>query len=106
MSSSLHSCITRISVTVFLLIALLARAVRELSNRSDPAQKFQVGAVAFSGNSIFSDRDLAAVMRIQPRPFTRRAKTRPEFEPTTFTNDLKRLRIFYQAHGYYHLRLS
>ena len=33
-------------------------------------------------------------------------KPYPEFEPTTFTNDLKRLRLFYEAHGYYHLRLS
>jgi len=45
-------------------------------------------------------------MRTKPRPFYTPWKARPEFEPTTFTNDLKRLRIFYQAHGYYHLRLT
>ena len=45
-------------------------------------------------------------MRTKPRPFYTPWKARPEFEPTTFTNDLKRLRIFYEAHGYYHLRLT
>ncbi len=45
-------------------------------------------------------------MRTEPRPFYTPWKARPEFEPTTFTNDLKRLRIFYEAHGYYHLRLT
>ena len=45
-------------------------------------------------------------MRTKPRPFYTPWKARPEFEPTTFTNDFKRLRIFYQAHGYYHLRLT
>ena len=45
-------------------------------------------------------------MRTKPRPFYTPWKARPEFEPGTFTNDLKRLRIFYEAHGYYHLRLT
>ncbi len=107
MSSSLHSCITRISITVFFLIAVLAPVARAMSvDDLDPAQHWKLGALAFSGNRLFADRDLQAVMRTKPRPFYMPWKARPEFEPTTFTNDLKRLRIFYEAHGYYHLRLS
>ncbi len=107
MSSSLHSSIPRISVTVFFLISLLAPAACALTvDDLDPAQKWQVGAVSFSGNHLFADSNLQAVMRTKPRPFYTPWKARPEFEPTTFTNDLKRLRLFYEAHGYYHLRLS
>jgi outer membrane protein assembly complex protein YaeT len=45
-------------------------------------------------------------MRTKSRPFYTPWKARPEFDPGAFTNDLKRLRIFYETNGYYHLRLT
>ena len=72
----------------------------------DPSHHFKVGAISFTGNHIFADSDLQSVMRTKPRPFYTPWKARPDFEPDTFTNDLNRLRIFYEAHGYYHLRLT
>ena len=86
---------------------LQAPAVRALTVEDlDPAKHWKIGSVSFSGNHVFDDSDLQAVMRTKPRPFYTPWKSRPEFEPTTFTNDLKRLRIFYEAHGYYHLHLT
>jgi outer membrane protein assembly complex protein YaeT len=108
MSSSLQDRPARISIAVLFLLALCvtstagAMTIDEL----DPSRHWKVGAISFSGNRTFADSDLQAVMRTKPRPFYTPWKARPEFEPTTFTNDLKRLRIFYQTHGYYHLRLA
>jgi outer membrane protein assembly complex protein YaeT len=108
MSSSLHDCAAATLAALLLLIAtLLPSAARAVTiDDLDPSEHWKLGAISFSGNRLFADHDLQAVMRTKPRPFYTPWKARPEFEPTTFTNDLKRLRIFYEAHGYYHLRLT
>jgi outer membrane protein assembly complex protein YaeT len=108
MSPSLHDRAPRyFAVLLFLLALFEASRVRALTvDDLDPAQHWKVGAISFSGNKIFPDSDLQAVMRTKPRAFYTPWKARPQFEPETFTNDLKRLRLFYQVHGYYHLRLT
>jgi outer membrane protein assembly complex protein YaeT len=118
MSSSLHDCAAQyffprfffrpcFAAAAFLLALLHGGAALALTvDDLDPAQHWKIGAVSFAGNNLFTDSALQAVMRTKPRPFYTPWKARPEFEPTTFTNDLKRLRIFYEAHGYYHVRLT
>ncbi|HLI79682.1 MAG TPA: outer membrane protein assembly factor BamA [Candidatus Binataceae bacterium] len=108
MSFSLHDCAARFFAALLFMLAILhASAVCALTvDDLDPAQNWKVGTISFKGNHIFSDSVLQDVMRTKPRPFYTPWKSRPEFDPGAFTNDLKRLRIFYETHGYYHLRLT
>src|ERR1700735_1365026 len=112
MSLSLQARIARIFgrslASLFFLLAIshacasFAMTVDDL----DPSEHFKVGAISFKGNQIFPDSALQGVMKTTPRPFYIPWKARPEFEPGTFSKDLTRLRIFYETHGYYHLRLA
>src|SRR5579864_7976970 len=108
MSKSLHACVAPIFAAVFLLIAnLSATSSYALTiDDLDPAEQWKVGAISFKGNHIFPDDALQGVMRTKPRPFYTPWKARPEFDPGAFKKDLDRLRIFYDNHGYYHLRLT
>ncbi len=108
MSASFYDGAVRVTAALLFLIAILhaAAAFAVTVDDLDPAQHWKIDRISFSGNHVFADSDLQGVMRTKPRPFYTPWKPYPEFEPTTFTNDLKRIRIFYQAHGYYHLRLT
>jgi outer membrane protein assembly complex protein YaeT len=108
MSSSFHARLSRISRAFILLITILpaCRSFAFTVDDLDPATNWEVGAISFKGNHIFGDSSLQTVMRTKPRPFYLPWKARPEFDPGAFTKDLTRLRIFYEAHGYYHLRLT
>jgi outer membrane protein assembly complex protein YaeT len=107
MSPSLHACPISAAALLFLVaISQASAACAVMVDDLDPSEHWKVGAISFAGNQVFADSDLQAVMRTKPRPFYTPWKARPEFERNTFTNDLKRLRIFYQTHGYYHLRLT
>ena len=106
MSTSQHAA--RIFAAAFLLIAILCATMSHALTIDDldPAEKWKVGAISFKGNHIFPDSALQEVMRTKPRPFYTPWKALPEFDPGAFKKDLTRLRIFYENHGYYHLRLS
>jgi outer membrane protein assembly complex protein YaeT len=108
MSPSFHDHATRIFASLLLLATFLsASMVWGLTvDDLDPSEHWKVGKISFSGNRKFSDSTLQDVLRTKPRPFYTPWKDRPEFEPGAFTNDLKRLRIFYEAHGYYHSRIT
>ncbi len=108
MSFSQHECAARFSAAFFFLIAILqiSTAYALTVDDLDPSQQWKVGTISFQGNRIFPDSALQGVMRTKARPFYTPWKARPEFDPGAFTNDLKRLRIFYEIHGYYHLRLT
>jgi outer membrane protein insertion porin family len=108
MSSSLHAWAIRAFGALLAVFAICnACAVSALTvDDLDPSTHWKVGTISFSRNHIFADGDLQAIMRTKPRPFYTPWKARPEFDPAAFTGDLKRLGIFYQAHGYYHLRLT
>ena len=103
-----HRRAARVCASVlFLLAVFIARAALALQVEDlDATEKWKLDKISFTGNRIFSDSELKGVFRSQPRPFYTPWKARPEFEPETFTNDLKRLRIFYEAHGYYHVRIT
>ncbi len=100
MSSSFYARLNRFFAALIFLFALVPTLCHALMvDDLDPGQHWKVGSISFTGNNLFSDSDLRGVMRTKPRPFYLPWKARPEFEPETFNNDLKRLRIFYEAHG-------
>ena len=108
MSFSLHDRAPRFFAALLYLIALLyaSHAAALSVDDLDPAQTWKVGAISFKGNRIFPDSALMAVIHTKPRPFYTPWKARPEFDPGVFAKDLDRIRIFYETHGYYHLRLT
>lgn len=67
----------------------------------DPARQWQVQEIKFFGNKAFSNDDLSDAMITKVRPWYRFWENRPQFDPVTFTNDLERLRRFYETRGYY-----
>src|SRR6202050_2130996 len=108
MSPSINDRIARISASLLLLAAILSASVAWGLGVDDldPSEHWKVGKISFSGNRKFSYSILQDVLRTKPRPIYTPWKDRPEFEPGAFLNDLKRLRIFYEAHGYYHSRIT
>ena len=108
MSFSLHDCAPRVFAFLLFLIAIVyAPAARALGvDDLDPAENWKVGTISFKGNHTFPDSALQGVMHTKARPFYTPWKARPEFDPSVFSKDLGRLRIFYETHGYYHLRLT
>jgi outer membrane protein assembly complex protein YaeT len=66
-----------------------------------PDQNYSVDRILISGNKVFSESQLLAQLRTEARPVYAFWKKRPAFDPETFANDLKRLRRFYEANGYY-----
>jgi outer membrane protein assembly complex protein YaeT len=97
-------CIASLLALLSLLGSGRARAMRV--DDLNPSSKWQVGSVSFSGNRIFDDDSLKAVLQTKERPFYTPWKARPEFDPGVFSQDLKRLNLFYEAHGYYHAKLA
>jgi outer membrane protein insertion porin family/translocation and assembly module TamA len=72
----------------------------------EAGREWRVEDISISGNSKFSRRELLAVMLTRQRPWYRFWEDRPIFDPVTFTDDLERLRRFYEARGYYQARIS
>jgi outer membrane protein assembly factor BamA len=106
MSSSPRACAARILAAVLFLIAIFPSASFAMKVEDlDPAQHLKVGSITFKGDNI-NDNALRNVRKTKPRPFYLPWKARPDFEPDTFERDLKRLRIFYETQGYYHMRLT
>src|SRR5690348_3522254 len=95
---------SRLGAALVLLAAGHARALT--IDDLNPSSKWQVGSISFSGNRIFDDPDLKAVLRTRERPIYTPWKARPEFDLGVFSQDLKRLNLFYEAHGYYHAKIT
>lgn len=91
------SFVCGIAALVFSFMTASASTIEDLQ----PGQTYRVGQVSISGNKAVSNAELLAQMKTKERPFYLVWKKRPVFEPEVFTADLKRLRRFYQARGYY-----
>lgn len=72
----------------------------------DPGREWRVQAIEISGNTKFSDSELAGEMLTRARPWYLFWQEPPVFDPVTFREDLERLRRFYEARGYYETRLT
>ena len=67
----------------------------------DPARTYFVKEIVISGNAAFSDQELLSQVSIKQRPWYEFWKSRPIFDAEGFQTDIKRLKRFYEAHGYY-----
>lgn len=72
----------------------------------NPAQHWRVKDITISGNEVFSDQELQAVMLTKERSWYLPWKERPRFDPVTFTTDLERLQRFYAARGYFQSQVT
>lgn len=108
MLSSACARFVRFSSLLVLMLALFgAGHARALTiDDLNPSSQWQVGRITLSGNNIFDDQDLKAVLHTKERPFYTPWKARPEFDPGAFEQDLNRLNLFYEANGYYHARIT
>jgi outer membrane protein insertion porin family len=71
-----------------------------------PGQTYRVDRITFSGNHAFSASKLLAQMTTKERPFYLLWQKRPVFDSDVFSQDLKRLRLFYRANGYFQTAIT
>jgi|HubBroStandDraft_4_1064222.scaffolds.fasta_scaffold1276940_1 outer membrane protein assembly factor BamA len=71
-----------------------------------PDKTFRIDKIVFNGNRALPDSELLSHMTTKARPFYLFWQKRPEFDPDVFTEDLKRLALLYQTHGYFQAHLD
>ncbi|MBI4529103.1 MAG: outer membrane protein assembly factor BamA [Deltaproteobacteria bacterium] len=81
---------------------LPAATVKDL----EAGREWRVEEISISGNVRFSESELLAAILTRARPWYLPWESRPLFDPVTFTEDLERLRRFYESHGYFEARVS
>jgi outer membrane protein insertion porin family len=86
---------------VLLVMLGSARVFAATVEDLDPGKTYQVSRISIAGNSAFSDSELLAEMKTKQQPPYTFWKKPPLFDPEIFSTDLKRLRRFYEAHGFY-----
>jgi outer membrane protein assembly complex protein YaeT len=72
----------------------------------DVAREWRVREIEISGNTLFSTNELLGEMLTKVRPSYLFWQADPIFDPVTFREDLERLRRFYEARGYYRVRVA
>jgi outer membrane protein assembly complex protein YaeT len=86
-----------VATAVWSSTAALALTLEDLTTE----KPWQVAEVVITGNQVFSQEELRAVLLTRQRPWYFPWKERPVFDPSTFAADLERLQRFYEARGYY-----
>jgi outer membrane protein assembly complex protein YaeT len=99
--SSLLFCFLLIIGIVF-AIPSFAIQVDEL----DAGREWRLRKIEISGNTKFSSNELLGEMLTQVRPSYLFWQAENIFDPVTFREDLERLRRFYEARGYYRVRIT
>jgi outer membrane protein assembly complex, YaeT protein len=101
-----HPCLTPrpIGLVVGLCLGspICALTLKDL----DPGKTLQVKAVEITGNEVFSEDRLRRELVTKGRPWYAFWRERPGFDPLTFETDLKRLKRFYERHGYHKADIS
>jgi len=72
----------------------------------EPRRTYRVDRIVFSGNHAFPASELLAHMTTRQRPFYLIWQKRPVFDSDVFSQDLKRLQLFYRANGYFQTRIA
>ena len=72
----------------------------------EPGRTYRVDRIVFSGNHAFPASELLAHMTTRQRPFYLIWQKRPVFDSDVFSQDLKRLQLFYRANGYFQTRIA
>jgi outer membrane protein insertion porin family/translocation and assembly module TamA len=71
----------------------------------DPTQDWQLRALDFEGTKAVKASQLRKAIATKTRPFFAVWRDWPLFDPDVFRTDLERIRRFYEARGYYHVRV-
>jgi outer membrane protein insertion porin family len=91
----------------FALLLLLCAPAWALKVEELKAGKtFHVNKIVFKGNHALSGSELLSHMTTKERPFYLFWQKRPQFDPDVFSEDLKRLALVYQTHGYFQAQLD
>src|SRR5512146_679068 len=72
----------------------------------DLSRNYKLEQIDLSGERAFSRETLLSVMTTKERPWYQVWKPLPDFDPRTFTDDLASIKRFYEAHGYYGVRVT
>jgi outer membrane protein insertion porin family len=72
----------------------------------DAGREWRIRAIEISGNTKFSANELLGEILTKVRPSYLFWETDNIFDPVTFREDLERLRRFYEARGYYRVRIT
>ncbi|MGH8654495.1 MAG: outer membrane protein assembly factor BamA [Gammaproteobacteria bacterium] len=81
---------------------LPAATIKEL----DSSKQYRLKEVQIAGNKAFSARALGKEILTKSRAFYLFWRKPPLFDPVVFETDVKRLRRFYEEHGYYGARVG
>lgn len=96
-------------IAVVIVAALLIGGTRAFGLGSadlDPSLSYKLERIDLSGERAFSRAALLAVMTTKERPWYQAWKPMPKFDPRTFTDDLATLKRFYEARGYFGVRVA
>ena len=72
----------------------------------DPSRDYKLAKIDLSGEHAFSRDTLISVMTTKARPRYQVWKPLPEFDPQMFTDDIGRIKRFYESYGYYSARVT
>jgi outer membrane protein insertion porin family len=93
----------------FLLIISVVLASRGLAiqvDALDAGREWRIRNIEISGNTKFSTDELLSEILTRVRPSYLFWQEENIFDPITFREDLERLRRFYEARGYYRVRIT
>jgi len=102
----LSACAISAALAVLVLVVAAHRGQAATLAELRAERSYVVEAINFSGNSRISAADLQAVMQTKPRRFFELWKKRPPFDPSTFSDDLDRIKRLYRVRGYYGARVA
>jgi len=78
-----------------------ARPAHALQMEELDARDWHTKAIAVEGNQTFGDSTLRAEVLTQVRPWYTPWRSRPVFDPSTFEQDLERLKRYYESRGFF-----
>ena len=89
---------------MLLLTCATARALQ--LDHLDSARTYSVDQIIITGNHAISESELLSRMNTKVRPVYLFWESRPAFDADVFAEDLKRLQLFYRAHGYFRANVT
>ncbi len=89
---------------MLLLTCATARALQ--LDHLDSARTYRVDQIVITGNHAISESELLSQMNTKVRPVYLFWESRPAFDADVFAEDLKRLQLFYRAHGYFRAKVT
>ena len=92
--------------TGLLLLLWCAPAAAVKVDQLAPGHTYRVDKIVFTGNHAIPDSDLLSHLTTKERPFYLIWQKRPVFDYDVFTEDLKRLALYYRTRGYFQTHID